>query len=247
MSGLQGYTTEDILSELQRRYDCLSKPTGHYIFMGAPGSGKGTQSLALKDSHCYCHISTGDMLRSAISKNDPVGLEAKKYMDKGELVPDNVVIKLVENNINSPQCSRGFILDGFPRTNAQAKGLSDMLASIGKKIHGVFLFECSDAEIEKRITGRLVHAPSGRVYHKIFKPPKTPMKDDITNEPLIQRKDDTFEVVRTRLGAYRTQTAPLISYYDGLGLLHRLDASKPEKEVRSGIESIIVKTGDSPQ
>lgn len=244
MSGLEAYETEALYAELQRRYSCLNKPTGNFIFMGAPGSGKGTQSLSLMKSHCYCHLSTGDILRSAINKGDPIGMEAKKHMDQGRLVPDSVVLKLVENKINTEQCSRGFILDGFPRTDVQAKGLHKLLESVGKKINGVLLFECPDEEIEKRITGRLVHVPSGRVYHKVTRPPKVPMKDDITNEPLIQRKDDSLEVIRTRLAAYHKQTEPLSKYYDGLGLLHRFNANRPEGELKADIDKYVSKNGD---
>ncbi|GFE55596.1 adenylate kinase [Babesia ovis] len=239
MSGLEAYETQTLVEELRRRYDCLSKPQGNFIFMGAPGSGKGTQSLALRDSHCYCHLSTGDILRSAIRSGDPVGLEAKNYMDKGQLVPDEVVVKLIEGKINSPRCERGFILDGFPRTEAQADRLKSMLSTIGKKLNAVFLFECPDSEIENRITGRLVHEPSGRVYHKTTKPPKVPMRDDITNEPLTQRKDDTPEVIRTRLDAYHKQTSPLIKYYENMSLLRRIDANRPEGKVTSDLEDLV--------
>nr|BAN66191.1 adenylate kinase 2 [Babesia bovis] len=239
MSGLHGYETQTLVEELRRRYDCLSKPQGNFIFMGAPGSGKGTQSLLLRDSHCYCHLSTGDILRSAIRSGDPVGMEAKTYMDQGKLVPDDVVVKLIEGNINSPRCSRGFILDGFPRTETQADRLKTLLSNLGKRLNAVFLFECPDDEIQRRITGRLVHEPSGRVYHMTSKPPKVPMRDDITGEPLTQRKDDTLEVIRTRLDAYHKQTAPLIKYYDNMHLLHRIDANRPEMKVNEEINKIV--------
>ncbi|ORM39660.1 Adenylate kinase 4 [Babesia sp. Xinjiang] len=245
MGGLEAYETETLLQELQRRYDCLSKPKGNFIFMGAPGSGKGTQSLSFRDSHCYCHLSTGDILRSAIRKGDPVGMQAKGFMDKGLLVPDELVVKLIEGNMNSPACQRGFILDGFPRTEAQANRLNEMLSAAGKKLHAVFLFECPDSEIERRISGRLIHEPSGRVYHLTSRPPKVPMRDDITNEPLIQRKDDTPEVIRTRLEAYRKQTAPLINYYDHMKLLKRINTDRDEKLVNADIQDVINRVGEN--
>ncbi|GIX65378.1 adenylate kinase, putative [Babesia caballi] len=242
MSGLEAYETETLLQEAKRRYDCLSKPQGNFVFMGAPGSGKGTASLALRDSHCYCHLSTGDILRAAVRNGDPVGLQAKEYMDKGALVPDDIILKLMEGKVNSFECRRGFILDGFPRTEGQAEGLKSMLASIGKKLNAVLLFECPEDVLTRRISGRLVHIPSGRVYHETNRPPKVPMVDDITGEPLTRRKDDNVSVIRTRLDAYYKQTTPLINYYDKLGLLQRLNANRSEGEVKQNIDEIVKKT-----
>ncbi|KAK2195680.1 bifunctional P-loop containing nucleoside triphosphate hydrolase/Adenylate kinase [Babesia duncani] len=239
MSKLEDFETAELLKELKRRYNCLGKPEGSFIFMGAPGSGKGTQSQKLKDSHCYCHISTGDLIRNAINSGKPLGLRVKHYLEKGHLVPDKEVLELVEDKISTQQCRRGFILDGFPRTEQQAKDLQKLLSSIGKKVNGVFLFNLPDEEIEKRVTGRRVHPGSGRTYHTIFKPPKVEGRDDITNEPLIHRKDDNLDVVKNRLAVYRKETVPVINHYKNSGLLKEIDASKNEQEINTIVQKII--------
>ncbi|CDJ27383.1 adenylate kinase, putative [Eimeria mitis] len=198
---LDKVSTTDLLEELKRRYSCLSKPEGRYIFLGAPGSGKGTQSANLQKSHCYCHISTGDMLRDAVAAGTELGQKAKGIMAAGQLVPDDLVLELLSERMRSPECSRGFILDGYPRNQEQANALDKLLESQKQKIDGVVFFDTPEETLVQRVCGRRIHPASGRVYHSIFRPPKVPNKDDVTGEDLIQRKDDNEETLRKRLHA----------------------------------------------
>lgn len=179
------------------------------ILLGMPGSGKGTQAQFLMDRYGILQISTGDMLRAAIKAGTPDGLRAKANMDKGELVPDDLVIALVQQRVAQPDCAKGFILDGFPRTIQQAEALRNASVDIDYVIE----IEVSDEEILKRMSGRRVHPPSGRTYHVEFNPPKVPGKDDVTGEPLIQRPDDNEATVKNRIAIYHAQTKPLIDYY----------------------------------
>lgn len=179
------------------------------LLLGMPGAGKGTQAQFLIEKYQIPQISTGDMLRAAIKAGSPLGLEAKKYMDNGELVPDHIVIELVKQRIKSPDCANGFIIDGFPRTIPQA----DALREAGIDIDFVVEIEVGDNEILRRMSGRRVHLPSGRSYHVEFNPPKVPGKDDITGEDLVQRADDQEETVKKRIATYHSQTKPLINYY----------------------------------
>ncbi|MCO5571030.1 hypothetical protein L7F22_024761 [Adiantum nelumboides] len=205
---LADVTTIDLMSELLHRMKCQSKPDKRVILVGPPGCGKGTQSPILKDEYCLCHLATGDMLRAAVAAKTPLGLKAKEAMDKGELVSDDLVVGIINEAIKKPSCQKGFILDGFPRTVAQAEKLDSMLENQGTKVDKVLNFEIADSTLEERITGRWIHPASGRSYHKSFAPPKVPGKDDITGEPLIQRKDDTAEVLKSRLEAFHKQTKP---------------------------------------
>lgn len=181
----------------------------HVILLGPPGAGKGTQSQFIKERLNIPQISTGDMLRQAVQDDTPLGRKAKFVMETGGLVPDDIIINLVKQRITQPDCKRGFLLDGFPRTLAQAKALK--LA--GVDIDHVIEIELSDDEIVKRLAGRWVHPGSGRVYHNLTNPPQNPGKDDLTNEPLIQREDDTEVTIRKRLSVFRTQTQPVVGYY----------------------------------
>ncbi len=179
------------------------------ILLGAPGAGKGTQAQFLTKTFNIPQISTGDMLRAAIKEGTELGKKAKEYMDAGQLVPDEVIIGLVKERIAQPDCKNGFLLDGFPRTLAQADALKDA----GVEIDAVVEIDVPDEEIVKRMSGRRVHPASGRTYHIIYNPPKEEGKDDETGEPLIQREDDQPEVVLDRLKVYHEQTQPLIDYY----------------------------------
>ena len=179
------------------------------ILLGMPGAGKGTQAQFLMDKHRIPQISTGDMLRAAIKAGTPLGREAKGYMDKGELVPDRVVIELVKQRVKEPDCARGFIIDGFPRTIPQAEALRDA----GIDIDYVVEIAVGDDEILRRMSGRRVHLASGRTYHVAFNPPRVAGKDDLTGEDLVQRADDNEETVKRRIANYHSQTQPLIAFY----------------------------------
>ena len=179
------------------------------ILLGAPGAGKGTQAVFITEKFGIPQISTGDMLRAAIKAGAPLGLEAKKFMDAGALVPDDVIIGLVKERIKQSDAAKGFLFDGFPRTIPQA----DAMKSAGVMLDYVIEIDVADAEIVKRLSGRRVHPASGRTYHVIFNPPKTPGKDDVTGEELVQREDDKEATVKNRLEVYHSQTKPLIAYY----------------------------------
>jgi adenylate kinase len=179
------------------------------ILLGGPGAGKGTQANFIKARYAIPQISTGDMLRSAVKEGTPLGMEAKKVMDAGGLVSDEIILGLVKERIAQPDCANGFLFDGFPRTLAQAEALKD--EDIG--IDAVVEIDVDDGEIIKRMSGRRVHLASGRTYHIAFNPPKVEGKDDVTGEDLIQRDDDQEQTVRKRLAVYHEQTEPLIDYY----------------------------------
>jgi len=179
------------------------------ILLGPPGSGKGTQANFIKEVFNIPQISTGDMLRAAVSAGTALGTQAKKIMDAGELVSDEIILNLVKERITADDCQQGYLFDGFPRTIIQAEGLK----SIGVKIEFVVEIQADDNEIVKRMSGRRVHLASGRTYHVIFNPPKKADIDDESGEPLTQRDDDTEETVRKRLEVYHEQTSPLIEYY----------------------------------
>jgi adenylate kinase len=179
------------------------------ILLGSPGSGKGTQAQFICKKYGIPQISTGDMLRAAVREGTPLGLAAKKIMDEGGLVSDDIILGLIKERIAQDDCKNGFLLDGFPRTIAQAEGLKEM----GVDIDYVIEIKVDDEEIIKRMAGRRVHPGSGRTYHVEYNPPKQDGVDDVTGEPLIQREDDKEETVRKRLKVYHEQTQPLVDYY----------------------------------
>lgn len=179
------------------------------ILLGSPGSGKGTQAKFITEKLDIPQISTGDMLRAAVREGTPLGIKAKKVMEAGGLVSDDIILGLIQERIAQPDCRNGFLLDGFPRTIAQADGLSEM----GVELDYVIEISVDDEEIVKRMVGRRVHPASGRTYHILHNPPQVEGKDDITGEPLIQREDDKEETVRRRLEVYHQQTEPLVDYY----------------------------------
>ncbi len=180
------------------------------LLLGMPGAGKGTQAQFLVEKYGIPQISTGDMLRAAASAGTALGGEAREYMDRGALVPDHVVIALVQERVQQPDCAQGFIIDGFPRTLPQA----DALRKAGVPIDLVLEIDVPDAEIVRRLSGRRVHPGSGRTYHVDFNPPKVDGKDDVTGEPLIQRPDDNEATVARRIATYHAQTEPLVGYYE---------------------------------
>lgn len=179
------------------------------ILLGAPGAGKGTQANYIKEKYGIPQISTGDMLRAAVKAGTPLGVAAKKIMDAGGLVSDDIIINLVKERIKEADCAKGFLFDGFPRTLPQAEAMK--LAGVA--IDYVVEVDVPDNEIIKRMSGRRVHTASGRTYHIVFNPPKVAGKDDITGEDLVQRPDDTEETVKKRLEVYHQQTKPLVEYY----------------------------------
>ncbi len=179
------------------------------ILLGVPGAGKGTQAEFICQKYEVPKISTGDMLRAAVAAGTPLGLEAKKVMEAGGLVSDDLILRLVEDRIRRPDCEKGFLFDGFPRTIPQADGLK----KLGVKIDFVIEIRVNEEEIVRRLSGRRIHPASGRTYHLLFNPPHSEGKDDLTGEELIQREDDREETVRNRLKVYYQQTQPLIEYY----------------------------------
>ncbi|MFO8083218.1 MAG: adenylate kinase [Desulfobacterales bacterium] len=179
------------------------------ILLGGPGAGKGTQANYIKERYGIPQISTGDMLRAAVKAGTELGKKAKAVMDSGGLVSDDIIIGLVKERIKEPDCEKGFLFDGFPRTIPQADAMKDA----GVTIDAVVDIDVPDEEIIKRMSGRRVHLPSGRTYHVVFNPPKVEGKDDVTGEDLIQRDDDKEETVRKRLDIYHSQTEPLVNYY----------------------------------
>jgi len=181
------------------------------ILLGGPGAGKGTQANYIKEKYNIPQISTGDMLRAAVKAGTPLGVEAKKVMDAGGLVSDDIILGLIDERLKEDDCKNGYLFDGFPRTLAQADALKDK----GIPVDAVVEIDVDDNEIIKRMSGRRVHLASGRTYHVVFNPPKEEGKDDETGEPLIQRDDDKEETVRQRLAVYHEQTEPLIEYYSG--------------------------------
>ncbi|KAE8661728.1 Adenylate kinase 4 [Hibiscus syriacus] len=209
---LEEMPSESLMNELLRRMKCASKPENRLILIGPPGSGKGTQSPVIKDEYCLCHLATGDMLRAAVSAKTPLGVKAKEAMDKGELVSDDLVVGIIDEAMKKPSCQKGFILDGFPRTVVQAQKLDEMLERQGVKIDKVLDFEIDDSILEERITGRWIHPTS----------------------------DDTAAVLRSRLEAFHKQTEPVINYYSKKGLVTKLNAEKPPKDVTDDIRKVFL-------
>jgi adenylate kinase len=192
------------------------------ILLGAPGAGKGTQANYIKEKFGIPQISTGDMLRAAIKAGTPLGLAAKKVMDAGNLVSDDIIINLVKERIKEADCAKGFLFDGFPRTIPQAQAMKDA----GIRIDSVVEIDVADNEIVQRMSGRRVHLASGRTYHEVFNPPKVPGKDDVTGEDLVQRPDDAEDTVVKRLSVYHEQTKPLVDYYTAWAKSGDLNAPK---------------------
>ncbi|KAK1728152.1 hypothetical protein CaCOL14_000555 [Colletotrichum acutatum] len=210
----------------------LIGPPGAVVLMMVFCAGKGTQAPKIKEKFNCCHLATGDMLRSQVAKKTPLGREAKKIMDQGGLVSDDIVIGMIKEELdNNKECKGGFILDGFPRTVPQAEGLDTMLKARNQTLQHAVELQIDDSLLVARITGRLVHPASGRSYHSTFNPPKEYMKDDITGEPLIQRSDDNAEALKKRLATYHAQTAPVVNYYKQNGIWKGLDASQQPGQV----------------
>jgi adenylate kinase len=213
------------------------------IFLGPPGAGKGTQAKVLEDRFGYRQVSTGDILRANVHEGTPLGVEAKGYMDSGALVPDDLIIRMMEPVFDQPG---NVILDGFPRTVAQAQALDDLLRR-KKKSTVAILFDVDTDVLTERLTGRWTHASSGRTYHVRHNPPKAHGIDDVSGEPLMQRPDDREETIRTRLAVYEDQTAPLIAYYDDPSdpRMVRVDALAPIGDVTRQLVELVGSNGFS--
>ncbi len=200
------------------------------IFLGAPGSGKGTQAKRLMQSHGFPQLSTGDMLRASIQQGTKLGIEAKTFMDKGSLVPDHVVIGMIAERIQNPDCSKGFILDGFPRTVPQADALKKMLLDRKLNISAAVLFDIDESVLLDRMTGRRVCKNCGEMFHITFSPPPNGKCSKCGSSEIIQRDDDKAEVIKKRMEVYRQQTFPVAAFYEKDGFLKKIDASRaPEK------------------
>ena len=202
------------------------------ILLGPPGAGKGTQAGFIRDAYGIPQISTGDMLRAAVKAGTPLGIAAKKVMDSGALVSDDIIIGLVKERLKEPDCGSGYLFDGFPRTIPQADAMKDA----GVALDYVLEIAVPDAAIVERMSGRRVHPASGRTYHIKYNPPRVPDRDDVTGEPLIQRDDDREETVQKRLAVYHEQTEPLIAYYAKWAASG--DARAPKHRKVAGVGSV---------
>lgn len=213
------------------------------ILLGCPGAGKGTQAKMIVAEYGIPQISTGDILRVAIKNGSELGQQVQKIIEEGKLVPDEVVIELVKERIKEPDCQKGFLLDGFPRTVAQAEALNSITT-----IDAVIDIDVSDAEVIKRLSGRRIHPESGRIYHVDFQPPRVEGKDDETGEPLIQRPDDQEETIRKRLNVYNNQTSPLKDYYRNFAFhssipgpsYAKIEGTGTVEDINARIRSILV-------
>ncbi|MBB6636472.1 adenylate kinase [Cohnella thailandensis] len=209
------------------------------LFMGPPGAGKGTQAERIVEEFGVPHISTGDAFRLAMKEGTPIGLEAKGYIDQGLLVPDEVTNGIVRDRLTLDDCKQGFLLDGFPRTLAQAEALDQMLADMGRKIDHVINLKVDRSLLLARLTGRRICKSCGSTYHVLFNPPKQEGICDKCGGELYQRSDDTEEKVGTRLDEYTSKTAPLLEYYGNKGLLREVDGEKDIDAVTAEIGSLL--------
>ena len=206
-------------------------------FLGPPGAGKGTQARDLAQEWAVLHLATGDMLREAVAAGSPLGREAKDYMDRGALVPDDVIIRMMGERLGRADARRGFILDGFPRTIAQAEALGTLLKDLGLTLDTVVYFDVSEPELLRRLTGRRVCRKCGHTYHLVSNPPKRPGVCDACGGELYQREDDSEATVRNRLDVYRRQTSPLLDYYRERHMLTTVSGEGPVATIRDAIRT----------
>jgi adenylate kinase len=212
------------------------------ILLGPPGAGKGTQAKRLEEHRKMVQIATGDMLRAAIKRKEPLGLEASALMSAGKLVPDDLMIRMIDQRISQPDCSNGFILDGFPRTVPQAEALDKMLAAKKLKLDAVIELRVDEAALIERVSGRFTCATCGAGYHDTFSQPiKAGTCDKCGGTEFTRRPDDNATTMKTRLAAYRDQTTPILPYYQQKGILHAIDGMASMPDVETGIEHIMAK------
>ena len=209
--------------------------------MGPPGSGKGTQAKRVAAAHHIPHVSTGDILREAIREGTAVGRKAEGFMSAGNLVPDDLMIRIIEERFGRGDTSRGYILDGFPRTVPQAVALDSLLGRLREPLHAVILLECSDAIVVERITGRRTCVRCGTPYHLVFQKPRKDRVCDVDGSLLVQREDDTEPKVRRRLEKYHSETAAIIPFYESKGIVRRVDATREPDEVQRQVEAALPK------
>ena len=214
-------------------------PDLNLILLGPPGSGKGTQGERLQEDLDLPYYATGDILRAAVKEQTEVGVQAKEFMDRGDLVPDEVLIGIIAERLESGEADHGFILDGFPRTVPQAEALDQKLQEMGRSLSAAILIDASDEEIVRRISGRRVSVKDGHVYHVDFNPPKSEGVCDIDGSELIIRDDDKPDVVRHRLEQYHEKTAPLVDFYKKQGLLNRIDGTQSPDLVGESIRTLV--------
>lgn len=212
------------------------------ILMGLPGAGKGTQAEQIVEDYGIPHISTGDMFRSAIKNETELGLKAKSFMDAGSLVPDEVTIGIVRERLSQEDCVKGFLLDGFPRTIAQAEALEEILSTLGRELDYVLNIHVPEELLLERLTGRRVSPTSGKTYHVIYNPPKVEGKCDVDGSDLIQRDDDKPETVKTRLEVNQQQAQPLIDFYESKGYLKHIDGNRDINDVYKDIQALLAET-----
>jgi adenylate kinase len=208
------------------------------ILLGPPGSGKGTQGEMLQSDLRLPYYATGDILRAAVREGTEIGRQAKEYMDRGDLVPDEVIVGVIAERIDQPEAADGFILDGFPRTTPQAEALDQKMAELGRELTAVILIEVAEEEIVRRLSGRRT-CPNGHIFHVEFDPPDKEGVCDVCGEPLGIREDDKPEVVRHRLGQYELKTKPLVAYYEDRGLLERVNGEQDPGQVADDIRALL--------
>lgn len=209
------------------------------LFVGAPGAGKGTQAKRVADARAIPHIATGDILREAMRDGTEVGLKAKAFVSAGNLVPDDVMIGIIEERFARGDTAKGYLLDGFPRTVPQAEALEGLLERLGQKLDAVVLLECPDEAIVERITGRRTCPECGTPYHVKYRKPAREGVCDRDGKALVHRDDDTAEKVRTRLAKYHAETAAIVPFYEGKGLVRRVDASLPPDDVARAVDDAL--------